>query len=236
MELGAASAELACRPRRRARRRPRGRRRGGGSARCARAEGRARRRRAGRERLRDRDAVRVRAPAPRRGRARRGRSGTRRATRSRKAAFRPFASSSVTSRSGSAAASGMPGAPPPEPTSTIGPSIPLDDGEARRAIARRARAMLRQGRGSRSVPESRGASESSGGAARSVTREDDNVAVRLGALALRRDARLVLQPQVDDLALRPRSSARARPARRSSAPAPRLRSASDSSVARRRSR
>ncbi len=41
---------------------------------------------------------------------------------SRNSALRRSASSSVTSRSGSDAASGIPGVPPPEPTSTIGPS------------------------------------------------------------------------------------------------------------------
>ena len=42
--------------------------------------------------------------------------------RSRNSHFRRSASSSVTARSGSEAASGMPGVPPPDPTSTIGPS------------------------------------------------------------------------------------------------------------------
>ena len=74
-----------------------------------------------RERLRDaqrrtRRLVLLRAAA-----ARPARSGSR-SDALRNSHFRPFASSSVTSRSGSAAASGIPGAPPPEPTSTIGPS------------------------------------------------------------------------------------------------------------------
>ena len=60
------------------------------------------------------------APGPRRVPTRRARS--RGAQRSRKSHLRRDASSSVTSRSGRASASGMPGEPPPEPTSTIGPS------------------------------------------------------------------------------------------------------------------
>ena len=48
--------------------------------------------------------------------------------------MRRLDSSSVTSRSGSAAASGIPGAPPPEPTSTIEPPKPRDRLERGEAV------------------------------------------------------------------------------------------------------
>ena len=49
------------------------------------------------------------------------------AQRRRKSHFRCSASSSVTSRSGSATASGIPGEPPPEPTSISGSVVLLDE-------------------------------------------------------------------------------------------------------------
>ena len=57
-------------------------------------------------------------------------------------------------RSGSAAASGIPGAPPPEPTSTIGPSSPARR-QPHAGCPRAASAALRRGRGSRSARRSR---------------------------------------------------------------------------------
>src|SRR5262249_9500321 len=71
------------------------------------------------------------------------RSGLEGAQPRRTSHLRPLASGSVTGRSGSAAASGIPGTPPPEPTSTIGPpkrvttSTPRSESSnsARRAVS-----------------------------------------------------------------------------------------------------
>ena len=106
---------------------------------AARAAGTTRRNRRRRERLRDRDAVALRALLLR---AAAHDAHVREAGRhrSRNCGLRPFGSSSVTSRSGSAAASGIPGAPPPEPTSTIGPSKPLEDGNCARGVLHEHRA------------------------------------------------------------------------------------------------
>ena len=65
---------------------------------------------------------RSRSAAPRRGPRRPRGSGARPSSARRNSVLRRSASSSVTSRSGSDTASGIPGVPPPEPTSTIGPS------------------------------------------------------------------------------------------------------------------
>jgi hypothetical protein len=61
------------------------------------------------------------------------------AKRSRKSHLRRSASRRTTSRSGSACASGIPGAPPPEPTSTIGPPNCSTSGTARSESSSRAR-------------------------------------------------------------------------------------------------
>ena len=99
-----------------------------------------------RERLRERDAV-CRPPAALpRGPRRRRRSGARPSTRSRNCAFRRWASSRVNASSGSATASGIPGEPPPEPTSTTGPPA-----AARRAAPREARPRAARGARRRSA-------------------------------------------------------------------------------------
>ena len=154
----------------------------------------------------------------------------RRPARARKSHLRPLASSSVTSRSGRDAASGIPGAPPPEPTSTIGPSKPRTSSSAAQRVLEQhaprlvgSRIAVRPGRRRRRV-------EPALEPRRVTSADDDDVAVRLVALARRLDARRLLQAQVDDLALDRASSARARPARRSRAPARRCRTASASSV------
>src|SRR5262249_11513416 len=103
---------------------------------------------------------------------------------------------SVTSRSGSDTASGMPGRPPPDPTSTIGPSkhdtTPTPRNEspssARRASSTSSMAV------SPGVA-TRAASQSSSNG------PDDDEAGRLGALASRRDAGELLEAEVHDLAL-----------------------------------
>ena len=57
--------------------------------------------------------------------------------------MRPVASSSVTSRSGSDAASGIPGTPPPDPTSTIGPANPSTTLEpAQRVVEQRCASLV----------------------------------------------------------------------------------------------
>ena len=94
-----------------------------------------------RERLRERDAVRVnRSCSSARPQMTRAFGG---AQRSRKSHLRRSASSSVTSRSGKRAASGIPGEPPPEPTSTIGPSNERTTSTARSASSSEHRARLR---------------------------------------------------------------------------------------------
>src|SRR5256885_13584764 len=119
------------------------------------------------------------------------------AQRRRKSHLRPFASSSVTSRSGSATASGIPGAPPPEPTSTTGPSYSDTTSNPRRESSR---STCRASSRSRSDVRP-GVSTTARSQASSVNRRDDDVAVRLGALARRLDAVELLQPQVHDLPL-----------------------------------
>ena len=98
------------------------------------------------------------------------------AHRSRKSHLRRAASSSVTSRSGSATASGIPGEPPPEPTSTIGPSKPRTISTARERIVdqhRLGRLLVADRRQPRRRDDRR----------EPVTaREDDDVAVRLRPL------------------------------------------------------
>src|SRR5581483_5003055 len=118
------------------------------------------------------------------------------AHRSRKSNLRRDASSSDTSRSGSACASGIPGEPPPEPTSTMGPSKPRTRSSARSASSTsisRASASFRSavspgvgGRGERrprraSPPGGAGGGGwgGPGGSPQLVTsaRDDDDVAV-----------------------------------------------------------
>src|SRR5919202_5051312 len=117
--------------------------------------------------------------------------------RRRNSHLRPFASSSVTSRSGSATASGIPGAPPPEPTSTTGPSYPDTTSTPRSESSRSTR---RASSSSRS-DVSPGVATTAASQASSVNRRDDDVAVRLRALARGLDAVELLQPQVHDLSL-----------------------------------
>ena len=67
--------------------------------------------------------------------------------RSRKSHLRRSASSSVTARSGRAAASGIPGVPPPEPTSTTGPGRSGDQSGSARERRRAGPGALRRRRG-----------------------------------------------------------------------------------------
>ena len=110
-------------------------------------------------------------------------------------AFRSCASSKVTSRSGNAAASGIPGEPPPEPTSTIGPSYSAtiaSTSSDRSTCSRQAVSgwsiAVRPGVATSSSTQRRRRS--------SAWRlgSNDDVAVRLGARALGGDAAKVLQP------------------------------------------
>src|SRR5919198_3968076 len=122
--------------------------------------------------------------------------GNSRAQRSRNAHLRRLDSSSVTSRFGRAAANGIPGAPPPEPTSTIGPSKPATMSAARRLS-------------SSSIPLGSPADVSPGVAttassqrsSRGSLRGDDDVAIGLRALAACGHTREVLQPFVYDFPL-----------------------------------
>ena len=95
-----------------------------------------------RERLRDRDLVTVSWLGSRRGPRSRARFGSSSVQRSRNSVFRRSASSSVTSRSGSDAASGIPGVPPPLPTSTIGPSKRAHELESRQRVVEQDAARL----------------------------------------------------------------------------------------------
>src|SRR6266566_58625 len=125
--------------------------------------------------------------------------GNSRVTSRRNAHLRALASSSVTRRAGRAAASGMPGAPPPEPTSTIGPTkrrttsraLRLSSTCTRRASSR-SRIEVKPGVARRT---------SSQRSSRSSTRRDHDEPVRLGPLAGGHHAGIVLQPQVHDLPL-----------------------------------
>src|SRR5579884_4114508 len=117
------------------------------------------------------------------------------AHRSRKSHFRRSASSSVISRSGSETASGMPGEPVPEPTSTIAPSNRSTSGTARSASSRRIR---RASYNERSAVSPRSATTAS---SQLSSRLDDDVAVRLRALGERLDAVVVGEAQVHDLPL-----------------------------------
>src|SRR5205814_8787298 len=125
--------------------------------------------------------------------------GTARAASRRTAHLRPFATSSVTWRSGRAAASGIPGAPPPEPTSTIGPSNRLTTSSASRLSLTCTRQASARSRIEVRPGVSRRASNQR--PSRSSTRLDHDEPVRLGALARRRHAGIFLQPEVDDLPL-----------------------------------
>src|SRR5581483_5944317 len=142
------------------------------------------------------------------------------AHRSRKSHLRRDASSSDTSRSGSACASGIPGEPPPEPTSTMGPSKPRTRSSARSASSTsisRASASFRSAvsPGVARTAESQSRSDSSavadpwrgsGGTGRfpqlvTSARDDDDVAVGLRALGASLDAGALLQREMHDLAL-----------------------------------
>ena len=181
-----------------------------------------------------------RAAAPRHAPRRRAGSGARRSTRSRKSHFRRSASSSVTSRSGSDAASGIPGVPPPEPTSTIGPcsrptrSTPrsASSSSTRRRLAevaeRREAGRRHDGR-EPAVEEGARSRHGVGTAARPRARPvsvDGSAGGRRrsgGARRLRSPSRPRGRPSAPRgrSCARPRSSARARRAGRSPTPAPR---------------
>ena len=130
---------------------------------------------------------------------------------------------------------GCPGVPPPEPTSTIGPSRAATSGtpaSASSSSMRRAsagsRIAVRPGVATTAASQRSRSRVASAGSVRDVPRDHDDVAVRLGALARRRRPRDRPSAPRGRFGARPRSSARARrgcpsptPARRSAARAPR---------------
>src|SRR5262249_46543809 len=111
--------------------------------------------------------------------------------RSRKSHLRRSASSSTTSRPGNASASGMPGTPPPEPTSTICPSFASTRSSARSESSSST---------ARASPSERAVSPGVSTTARSQAsrNDDDDVAIGLVPLARRLDAVVVLEPLVDE--------------------------------------
>src|SRR5262249_34688216 len=113
------------------------------------------------------------------------------AQRSRKSHLRRADSSSTTSRSGNASASGMPGTPPPEPTSTIGPSFSRTSSSARRESSSRTARAASSGSAVRPGASTTARSQAS-------RNEDDDVAIGLVPLAGRLDAVIVLEPFVDE--------------------------------------
>src|SRR6478736_3045764 len=113
----------------------------------------------------------------------------------RKSHLRPVASSRVTSRSGSDAASGIPGTPPPEPTSTIDPANACTRSRPRSESSSSAvRAS------STSLIAVRPGVSTSALIQSSSNRMNDDVAVGLGALARRLHAVELLQAQMHHLA------------------------------------
>src|SRR5207344_1368091 len=132
--------------------------------------------------------------------------GSSEANLSRSAHFLRSASSNEKLRSGRAAARGMPGLPPPDPTSTIGPGSVRTSGTARKASSRRARRASSMpshpvAPGDSSTASSQRSKRSAVTSAREVTGKHDDEAVGLGALARGLDFRIVLERLVDDLAL-----------------------------------
>src|SRR5262249_10710056 len=103
--------------------------------------------------------------------------------------------SRTNSCSGRARASGIPGAPPPEPTSTTGPSHAPTSSAARKESSSSTR---------RAASRSRAVSPGVATTARSQSSSelDDDVAIGLLAFAHRAHALVVLQPLVDEPALR----------------------------------
>ena len=100
-------------------------------------------------------------------------------------------------RCGSACASGIPGAPPPEPTSTTGSPSPSSRGTARSESSTSTR---RASSGSRSAVRP-GVSRTAWSQSVATGRRDDDAAVGLVTLAVRLDAVRVLQVQMHDLPL-----------------------------------
>src|SRR5207248_3767918 len=98
-------------------------------------------------------------------------------------------------RSGSACASGIPGEPPPEPTSTIGPSKPRTRSSARSASSTSIARASASFRSAVSPGVARTAESQSAGW------DDDDVAVGLRALGASLDAGTLLQREMHDLAL-----------------------------------
>src|SRR5262249_22563084 len=90
---------------------------------------------------------------------------------------------------------GMPGTPPPEPTSTIGPSCEPTSGTARRESSSSTRRAASRSRAVRPGVATTARSQSS-------SELDDDVAIGLLAFARGADAVVVLQPLVDEAPLR----------------------------------
>ena len=115
---------------------------------------------------------------------------------SRKRHFRRSASSRVNSRVGISTARGRPGEPPPEPTSTTGPSkrptsraaLSASSSRTRRAATASSNAVAPGADTTSSSQRSRTPSATSAG---EDAREDDDEAVRLGSLARRLHLRIV---------------------------------------------
>ena len=130
---------------------------------------------------------------------------------SRKRHLRRSASSSVTARAGSETASGIPGVPPPEPTSTM---RPLRRRRAPPPEARRRSSMRRAAAGSRDRGQPRGREDrrepavedatAHAGSVRGAAREDDDEPGRLGC------PRSTSRPRDRPSAARARSGARPR--------------------------
>src|SRR5205809_1141427 len=105
------------------------------------------------------------------------------------------ASSSTTSRSGSATARGIPGAPPPLPTSTIVP-LRRDTSSAPRSESSRS---TRRASPTSRIAVSPGVATTP--RSHSSSREDDDEPIRLGSLARGLHAAALLEELVHDLAL-----------------------------------
>ena len=196
--------------------------------------GRDRRRR---QRLRERDAGPVESPAPRRGPGRTRAFGGAHCSRNvALPAARPRAAR--TRGRGARARAGSPASRSPSRRRRSDPSKLLDEPAAapsasvEQSTRGRPRGRAPSGPGVSTTARSQASSRLHG----AKRRLDDDVAVRLVALARRRHAVVRPRARCGRSSARPRSSARARPASRCARASSALRSASASSVRRRRSR